>query len=248
MVAREIAPRVMPRPMIAASWARSARSNRTREDLEVASSMFDGDSPLARSAQSVIDGLCEWIGEEPIGTLLCDARGVVVLRRGADRMILRDLDSVALAPGSDYSEASVGTNGLGLTLVEDRSVLVTGTEHYNHRLSRYQCSGAPVHDPVTGRQVGAVSLTTWSARRNELLVALAAQTALLIEARLAREWFELVHGAPIASLERRTIELAMHQSGGSAAEAAAVLGLSRATIYRKIRQYRVQGEGFNGRD
>ena len=44
--------------------------------------------------------------------------------------------------------------------------------------------GVPsVETPVTGAVVGALSLTTWSLRRHDLLMALAAQTAMNIEGR-----------------------------------------------------------------
>lgn len=48
---------------------------------------------------------------------------------------------------------------------------------------------------------------------------------------------------PLESLERDAIARALIESGGDRAEAAARLGISRATIYRKIRTYGIVIKG-----
>jgi len=169
---------------------------------------------------------------------------------------------VALAPGSNYSEPAVGTNGFGLALTANRPGLVAGDEHYNARLAGYTCAGAPIHDPVTGDVIGALSLTTWSDRRNDLLLALAVQTAMNIEAQLAggsvaRSVYELDGylqaiaqrpRIPVPNtarfrltrfevIERDAIVAALQRSSGAVSEAGEDLGFSRATMYRKIKRY-----------
>lgn len=53
---------------------------------------------------------------------------------------------------------------------------------------------------------------------------------------------------PLESLERDAIARALIDSGGNRAEAAARLGISRATIYRKIRAYGIVIKGKGGHD
>ena len=138
-----------------------------------------------RLATPVLRALQASLTDEPVAVMISEADGTVVARFCSDRSILAALDGVALAPGSTYSEAAVGTNGFGLALVDDRATLVSGRDHYSEPLATFTCAGTPVHDPATGQVIGALSLTTWSLRRHDLLMALAAQTAMNIEARLA---------------------------------------------------------------
>ena len=61
------------------------------------------------------------------------------------------------AEGFDYSEESIGTNGLGTSMVEKRPVFVQGSQHYNDALTALACAAAPVYTPA-GLVVGSVSL------------------------------------------------------------------------------------------
>ena len=171
---------------ILASWKRCADRGLPPDMLEVPhTGDIDTDSPLVRLATPVLRALQASLSDEPVSVMISEADGTVVGRFCSDRTILAALDEVALAPGSTYSEAAVGTNGFGLALVDDRAGLVQGPDHYSEQLAAFTCAGTPLHDPVTGDVVGALSLTTWSLRRHDLLMALAAQTAMNIEARMA---------------------------------------------------------------
>ncbi len=253
-----------PSPRILASWQRCAEAGLSANTLEVPHTTdIDRESPLVRLATPVLRALQASLNDEPISVMISAADGTVVARFCSDRAILVALDQVALAPGSTYSEAAVGTNGFGLALVDDRASLVQGRDHYTEALATFTCAGTPVHDPVTGGVVGALSLTTWSLRRHDLLMALAAQTAMNIEARMAGESGALSvrqldgylraiadrrdgsgrstgpHLTALERLERDALLEALTRSCGRVTEAARELGLSRATAYRRIRHYRI---------
>jgi len=254
------------RGVIRASWARCQHWGLPIDDLDVPfTSDYDVDSRLTRSAGPVLAALHSTLADEPISIMLSDDTGLVVSRSCNDSRIVKSLDKVALAPGSNYSETAVGTNGFGLALAANRPGLVAGDEHYNARLGGYTCAGAPIHDPVTGDVMGALSLTTWSDRRNDLLLALAVQTAMNIEAQLAggsvaRSVYELDGylqaiaqrpRIPVPSgarfrlsrfevIERDAIVGALERSGGAVTQAAEDLGFSRATMYRKIKRYGIR--------
>ena len=68
------------------------------------------------------------------------------------------MDRANAAEGFDFSEHSIGTNGIGTVLVERRPVLVRGPEHYNAELESLTCAGTPIFEPYTGRVVGSFSL------------------------------------------------------------------------------------------
>src|SRR5918997_2647312 len=136
-----------------------------------------------------------------------------------------------------------------------------GPDHYTEPLAAFTCAGTPIHDPATGAVAGALSLTTWSLRRHDLLMALAAQTAMNIEARLAGQAGATSVGqldgylqaiaerrqlpgrrngprlTPLELLEREAMVRALTRYDGRVSAAARSLGLSRATLYRRIPHY-----------
>lgn len=251
---------------IKASWERCERRGLSIARLDVPTGHeFDAESRLTRSAEPVLRTLQAGLANEPISIMLSDDRGVVITRLCHDRDIVRSLDEVALAPGSRYSEPAVGTNGFGLALAENAPALVAGDDHYNTRLMGYTCAGVPIHDPVDGAIVGALSLTTWSTERSDLLLALAGQTAMNIETQLASgsraRSVEQMGGylssiahrdrGPVQGtvrfrlsrfeiIERDAIVAALDRSGGVVADAAEDLGFSRATMYRKVKRYGIR--------
>jgi sigma-54 dependent transcriptional regulator, acetoin dehydrogenase operon transcriptional activator AcoR len=85
--------------------------------------------------------------------------------------------SVELAPGFSYGEQFVGTNGIGTALADGKPTHVFGHEHYAENLENLACAGVPIHDPISGKTIGAVDLTCWRKDAGQLLVALARTTA-----------------------------------------------------------------------
>src|SRR4029079_12673036 len=65
-----------------------------------------------------------------------------------------------LVEGARYSEAADGTNGIGTALAAEHAFQVFAFDHFNERHHQWVCSGAPVHDPVTGRVVALVDLSS----------------------------------------------------------------------------------------
>lgn len=247
-----------PRPRqerIRASWSRCAERGVAVDFLRVPfSADIDVESRLVRYASPVLATLKSSLANEPIAILLSDRSGLVLSRECDDPAFVKALDDVILAPGATYSEEAVGTNGFGLALADDRVSLVASRDHYNSSLRDYTCAGAPIHDPVDGGIVGALSLTVWSSTPDDLLPALAAQTAMNIEAQFtgragagraagSRASEGHGHGRPkhrltrIETLERDAILDALARVGGDVGGAAADLGMSRATVYRRIKYY-----------
>ena len=83
--------------------------------------------------------------------------GAIVARRASDSSVRRRLDNVHAAEGFDYSEESIGTNGLGTSMVEKRALLISGSQHYNDALATLACAAAPVCTP-SGSVIGSISL------------------------------------------------------------------------------------------
>src|SRR5215469_7343041 len=166
------------RDTILASWWRSRRWNVAADHIDLSyTGDPDLDTRLTRSAMPVLRSLRENLESQPISVILTDASGVVLSRLAADNELDRHLDSVQLAPGFSYSEASVGTNGIGTALEGGRPMHVFGHEHYAENLENLACAGVPIRHPISGVTLGAVDLTCWRKDADPLLITLAKTTA-----------------------------------------------------------------------
>jgi sigma-54 dependent transcriptional regulator, acetoin dehydrogenase operon transcriptional activator AcoR len=166
------------RDTILASWRRSQRFQVAADHIDLAYVRDpDLDTPLTRSALPVLRHLREHLDGQPISVILTDPAGVVLTRLRADHDLDRHLESVQLAPGFSYAEASVGTNGIGTALESGRPAHVFGHEHYAENLEDLACAGVPIHHPISGKTVGAVDLTCWRKDAGPLLITLAKITA-----------------------------------------------------------------------
>jgi transcriptional regulator of acetoin/glycerol metabolism len=176
------------RDTILASWWRSRRWNVAADHIDPAYIRDpDLDTPLIRSALPVLRNLRDHLEGQPISIILTDAAGVVLTRLAADWALDRHLDSVQLAPGFSYAEASVGTNGIGTALEGGRPMHVFGHEHYAEHLENLACAGVPIHHPTSGKTVGAIDLTCWRKDAGPLLITLAKTTADQIRQELLND-------------------------------------------------------------
>jgi transcriptional regulator of acetoin/glycerol metabolism len=166
------------RDTILASWWRSMRSKVAADRVALRYVRDPNlDTPLTRNALPVLKSLREHLEGQPVSVILTDPAGVVLSRLTADHDLERHLDGVQLAPGFSYAEESVGTNGIGTALEGGRPAHVFGHEHYAENLEGLACAGVPIHDPISGKILGAVDLTCWRKNAGPLLIALAKTTA-----------------------------------------------------------------------
>ena len=166
------------REPILASWRRSRDWRVAADRIELRYTRDpDPETALARQADPVLHHLHEQLDGQPISIVLTDASGLVLSRLTADHDLERHLDGVNLAPGFNYSEELVGTNGIGTALEAGRPTHVFGHEHYAENLEGLACAGVPIHHPITGKTVGVIDLTCWRKNADPLLVALVKNTA-----------------------------------------------------------------------
>ncbi|MBW8797392.1 MAG: GAF domain-containing protein [Streptomyces sp.] len=157
----------VPRPVrsvVAESWRRSARAGvgpdgaarveLTDDDLGA----YRAEHPLARVMPLFRELMGTFAADGEHLLAVCDADGRLLwveghpaTRRRADRM--------NFVPGARWSESAVGTNAPGTAVAVDRPVQVFAAEHFIRRVQPWTCAAAPVHDPRTGRVLGAVDIT-----------------------------------------------------------------------------------------
>jgi hypothetical protein len=152
------------RPVVADSWRRSARAG-VGPDGTADVDIMDGDlgayraeHPLARVMPLFRELLGTFAADGEHLLAVCDAHGRLLwveghpsTRRRAGRM--------NFVPGARWAETSVGTNAPGTAVAVDRPVQVFAAEHFIRRVQPWTCAAAPVHDPRSGRVLGAVDIT-----------------------------------------------------------------------------------------
>lgn len=169
--------------LIVRSWRRSLSGSVDSTTLQQRFQEVDTDSLLCRAAGPVLDRWQERLAGTGATVFLSDRAGNIVARRAGDRTVLRRLDQVHAAEGFDYSEDSVGTNGLGTAMVERRAVYIEGSQHYNDALAALACAAAPVVAP-TGTVLGSVSVGGPIEVANPLMLSLTREIGQQIEERL----------------------------------------------------------------
>ncbi|MFF2486986.1 transcriptional regulator [Microbacterium sp. NPDC058062] len=87
-----------------------------------------------------------------------DASGRLLWVEG-DRNVRRLTGDMGFVEGANWSEDAVGTAAPGTAITLDRSVQITGAEHFNRLVQPWSCSAAPVHDPETRRILGVIDVT-----------------------------------------------------------------------------------------
>jgi sigma-54 dependent transcriptional regulator, acetoin dehydrogenase operon transcriptional activator AcoR len=167
------------------SWRRSLDSGLIPDYFDVhPARYYDPDSKLARAARPTFSTLGDELANVGISMILADDCGQVVLRHVTEKSLMVGLDRILLAPGFDYSEHGVGTNGIGTALEQHAPTFVVGAEHFAERLVDWACAGAPILDPRSGRTLGVIDLTCWERDSSPLMLTLARRAAAEISQRL----------------------------------------------------------------
>ncbi|KUH40296.1 GAF domain-containing protein [Streptomyces changanensis] len=152
------------RPVVAESWWRCARARVSPEGAasveldEEELAAYRAAHPLAAVMPVVreLTGAFATDGEHLVA--LCDAYGRLLWVEGHPRT-LRSARRMNFVPGARWSESAMGTNAPGTALAVDRPVQVFAAEHFRRPVQAWTCAAAPVHDPRTGRLLGAVDVT-----------------------------------------------------------------------------------------
>jgi transcriptional regulator of acetoin/glycerol metabolism len=102
--------------------------------------------PMLNIAGSELASLHRQLAGDGHVVVLTDADGVILdcIADHAERVLFQQ---AGLWSGSDWSEASEGTNGIGTCVVEQRALTIFQDEHFRSRHIDLSCSASPVFDP-----------------------------------------------------------------------------------------------------
>ncbi|GAA1184444.1 GAF domain-containing protein [Streptomyces hebeiensis] len=152
------------RTVVADSWRRSVRARVGREDMARVE-LSDDELAAYRDAHPLAGAMPvfrELMGAYALDgrhlMAVCDAHGRLLWVEG-HRATRRRADRMNFVPGARWAEAVTGTNAPGTAIAVDRPVQVFAAEHFQRPVHPWTCAAAPVHDPRTGRLLGAVDIT-----------------------------------------------------------------------------------------
>ena len=138
---------------------------------------------LYRIAEAEMNNLYRHIAGSGYSVLLTDAEGYILSRLG-DPGLADQFEQAGLWPGADWSESTVGTNGIGTCIAESRAVTIHRDEHFLSRNTDLSCSAVPIRDPF-GRLLAVLDVSSAhadDARESQLhTIALVRTSARIIE-------------------------------------------------------------------
>ncbi|MGW0930648.1 GAF domain-containing protein [Streptomyces sp. NPDC002644] len=193
--AHEVFTRVgtVPRPVravVADSWRRSARAgvgpDRTA-DVELADAdlqAYRAEHPLSRMMPLIRELVGTFADDGGHLLAVCDAHGRLLWVEGCPST-LRRADAMNFVPGARWSETAVGTNAPGTAVAVGRPVQVFTAEHFCRQVQPWTCAAAPVHDPRTGRILGAVDITGGNGLAHPHSLGFVQAVARAVESQLA---------------------------------------------------------------
>ncbi|HEV7468982.1 MAG: diguanylate cyclase [Pseudonocardia sp.] len=181
------------RRLVARSWTRARAQGVDPEHGEPAGPLGPDEierrrvgSPLQRVLPELRSSLTSVAEDARHVMVVTDADGVLLWREGSNRVRHR-ADALGFTEGVDWSEASVGTNAIGIALAEDAPVQVFAAEHFVRSHHVWTCTACPVHDPRTGELLGVVDVSGPAETIHPTTVALVGTAVKLAEASLWRQ-------------------------------------------------------------
>ncbi|MFX4262227.1 sigma-54-dependent Fis family transcriptional regulator [Pelotomaculum propionicicum] len=105
----------------------------------------------------VVESLYKFVAGSGFVVTVADQNGYLLKVIGETEVV----EAIAhgnFIPGSNWSEASAGTNGVGTPLIEGIPLQIFSFEHYCICSHRWTCSAAPIRDP-DGRIIGVLDMT-----------------------------------------------------------------------------------------
>jgi hypothetical protein len=181
------------RPVITSSWQRSLDAG---VDPEHNGPPLDGsgDDPLDRWAVHPLNPFVDVV-EQMLGLFAYDAGHIVVIADNDGCLlwsmghpkVLAASESIAFTPGHVWTEAAVGTNGIGTALAVDHPVQIFASEHFKRPVHAWVCAGAPVHDPATGQVLGVIDVSSGIRAAHPYSLAMVSATAKMVETMLANQ-------------------------------------------------------------
>ena len=178
------------RDVVRASWRRSMGSGVDPDGCAPPVELVDDDliayreaHPLAAVMPVIRRLLVEDAEDDRMIVAVTDAGGRMLWVEG-DRRLRSQAAGMHFVEGARWAEEVVGTNAPGTALAVDHAVQIYGSEHFRRPVQPWSCSAAPVHDPLTGRLLGAIDVTGGDHVASPHVLTLVRATVAAVESEL----------------------------------------------------------------
>ena len=201
------------RPEILKSWQRSAAARTvdvTEAPLadEAETRAYWDDSPLRVAVARVEAELRRTAEDGDLVIAVTDPQTRILWTYGG-RVMRRKAETVNFVAAGRWDDGSVGTNALDLAQRNAAPAMVFSAEHFAPMVHNWVCWAAPVHDPVTGEQLGVIDLSTTWDRSHPIGLATARVMARLIETAMPQSRSSLPWVGPLPARDEPGLSLTL---------------------------------------
>jgi transcriptional regulator of acetoin/glycerol metabolism len=220
---------------VAHSWARCVNDHKLDPSQRRRPSVLGGiDLPTRQGRMAaVIDcaryemtTLYQQLGDPHLAVVLTDLDGVI-LHLVTSQDFERVVQPLGLEVGAVWSEAEVGTNGMGTCVVEAAPVVVQQTDHFLSQYTGLTCSAVPILDPA-GQMTAVLDVSSSSMQPQNHLLVLLHMTARMIENRLIDLRFRDAH--PIHFHSRPEFVYTLHEGKLVVDESGLILAANHSAL------------------
>jgi transcriptional activator for dhaKLM operon len=181
-------------PAVLQSWRRcivrlnpQSRAIPTPIARQALSSILRAQSDLITVATPFIEDIHQFVEGSDTAILLADGAACVLVMQG-DQPAVVTVNVLGLGQGTYWSEERLGTNALGIVLIEAMPMQVVGPEHYFQRLHHLVTTAAPIHD-VRGRITGVLGVVGAVETATSHTLGLVMSAARAIGNQLQADWY-----------------------------------------------------------
>ncbi len=139
-------------------------------------------SGILEEAEAVLGKLEDSLFRFAILVALTEGNGTILSLWG-DLDLQEEMKSIQFQPGANWREEKMGTNAIGIALVEGVPIQVEGEDHFFHTLANLSMAAAPILD-LQGRLLGTFAIVSRLPDSFRLSMPIAILAADSIQARL----------------------------------------------------------------
>lgn len=145
---------------------------------------------------------------------LSDAEGTLLEVVGDPDVYERGVKN-NFVPGADWSEAGVGTNGIGTCLRLRTPVQIFSAEHFCVGWQDWACAAAPIQDPFTGKILGVIDVSGSQELVHANNLGLVTSAAWVIQQQLKAWQYEIVQSLYRTVIDTSSDGLVVGDSSGN---------------------------------